>query len=190
MSLLTEAEMPTALVVDGEKYEIYSDFRTWIKLTLDFFLKEITPLSISKALCSVYKQIPPNPEKAIYAMFEFYTTSNRKTREKGGQDSPPKLIFDFEADASLIYSSFFEQYHINLINEDLHWWVFRSLFDNLSADTAFGKALHFRSVDTGQIKDKEQRKYYLRMKKLYELPDNRSEDEKEKDFAENLSNIL
>ncbi len=190
MSLLTEAEMPTALVVDGEKYEIYSDFRTWIKLTLEFFLKEITPLSISKALCLVYKQLPPNSEKAIFAMFEFYTAINRKTREKGKQDSPPKLIFDFKADASLIYSSFFEQYHINLINENLHWWVFRSLFDNLSAGTAFGKALHFRSVDTSQIKDKEQRKYYLKMKQLYELPDNRTEEEKERDFADTISSIF
>lgn len=181
---------PTALVVDGVEYEINSDFRTWIRLTQDFFLTEITPLSISKAMCSVYKQIPPNPEKAILAMVEFYTAINRKTAKEGGQATREKMVFDFEIDSWLIYAAFMQQYHLDLTKVNLHWWEFRSLFDTLSSDTGFGKALHFRSVDVSQIKDKEQRKYYLEMKKLYELPDNRTEEEKERDFAEGLSSIF
>lgn len=189
MSLLTEQQMPTALVVDGVEYEIHSDFRTWIKLTQEFFLQEITAMSIAKALCMVYKQIPPNPDQAIAAMFEFYTKANRKATRNGENNNERRMIFDFDIDSALIYSSFFEQYHIDLAKETLHWWTFRSLFDNLSSSTAFGKALHFRSVDTGKIKDKEQRKYYVQMKRLYELPDNRSEEEKEKSFAEALGHL-
>ena len=190
MSLLTEQKMPTALVVDGVEYEIHSDFRTWIKLTQEFFLQEITSMSIAKALCMVYKQIPPNPEQAISAMFEFYTKVNRRASKAGKKADEKKMIFDFDIDSALIYSSFFEQYHIDLAKETLHWWTFRSLFDNLSPATAFGKALHFRSVDTGKIKDNEQRKYYVQMKRLYELPDNRSEEEKERDFANTLASVL
>lgn len=189
MSLLYE-KPPTALVIDGVEYEINSDFRTWIKLTQEFFLTEITPLSISKALCAAYKQIPPSLEKAILAIFEFYTAINRRTDRDGGQAAQKKMVFDFEIDSWLIYAAFMQQYHIDLTKANLHWWTFRSLFDTLSPDTGFGKALHFRIVDVSQIKDKEQRKYYLEMKKLYELPDNRTEEEKERDFADTLSTVF
>ncbi len=190
MSLLTEQKMPTALVVDGVEYEIHSDFRTWIKLTQEFFLQEITSMSIAKALCAVYKEIPPNPEQAITAMFEFYTGANQRQQKNGKKTRERRMVFDFDVDSALIFSSFFEQYHIDLSKETLHWWTFRSLFDNLSPSTPFGKALHFRSIDIGKIKDNEQRKYYLQMKRLYELPDNRSEEEKEESFAETLASIF
>ena len=190
MNLLTD-KPPEHLIIDGEKYEIRTDFKVWIRLTQECFLQEITPLSISKALCMVYKQIPPDPEKAIAAMFDFYTGGRDNKQQKNAEQATrKKMIFDFDGDAWLIFSSFFEEYHINLTKADLHWWVFRCLFDGLSQETAFGKALHFRSVDLSQIKDKEQRKYYSKMKKLYELPDNRTEEEKEKDFAEDFGMIF
>jgi hypothetical protein len=184
MNFLTD-KLPTVLMVDGENYEIHSDFRTWIKLTQDFFLKEITASSIAKAICLVYKQIPPNPESAVLELFNFYTVAKNKQNETASRRQGNN-VFDFDMDAPLIFASFFQQYGIDLTKTDMHWWLFKSLFDALSAETAFGKALHFRSVDITQIKDKEQQKYYLKMKRVYSLPDKRSEREKEKDIAENL----
>lgn len=187
MNILTD-KLPTELIVDGEAFEIRSDFKTWIKLTQDFFLKEITAQSISEAICSVYKQIPPNPESAVYALFDFYTLNPvHKGNVSGGSR---KLVFDFDIDSWLIYASFLQQYRIDLYKTDMHWWAFRNLFNTLSPETSFGKALHFRSVDIGQIKDKEQRRYYQKMKRLYALPDNRSENEKERDFADGLSGLF
>ena len=39
-------------------------------------------------------------------------------------------------------------------------------------------------IDLSKIKDKEQKKYYKNLKMKFALPDNRTEEEKERDFAE------
>ena len=42
----------------------------------------------------------------------------------------------------------------------------------------------YRSIDLSKIKDKEQKAYYRKLKRDFALPDNRTEEEKERDFAE------
>ena len=65
----------------------------------------------------------------------------------------------------------------------MHWYEFKSLFDGLTEDTKFIKIIQYRSVDLNDIKDKEMRKFYIKQKKIYKLPDMRSEEEKENDFG-------
>ena len=45
----------------------------------------------------------------------------------------------------------------------------------------------YRAMDLTKIKDKDMKKYYKKLKKLYALPDMRTEEEKENDFAEAFS---
>ena len=47
--------------------------------------------------------------------------------------------------------------------------------------------MSYRAIDLSKIKDKDMKKHYKKMKKLYALPDLRSEEEKENDFAEAFS---
>jgi hypothetical protein len=42
----------------------------------------------------------------------------------------------------------------------------------------------YRAVDLSKIKDKETKRKYKRLKQEYALPDERTEEEKENDFAE------
>ena len=42
-------------------------------------------------------------------------------------------------------------------------------------------------MNTSKIKDKDMKKHYEKMKKLYALPDMRTEEQKENDFAEAFS---
>ena len=42
------------------------------------------------------------------------------------------------------------------------------------------------SIHGGTMKDKKRKKFYKEMKKLYALPDMRTEEEKESDFANEL----
>ena len=48
----------------------------------------------------------------------------------------------------------------------------------------------YRAINIGDIKDKEQKKFYKKMKSLYSLPDNRSEEEKEIEMLEKLNSIF
>ena len=44
----------------------------------------------------------------------------------------------------------------------------------------------YRSIDLNKIKDKNEKNRYKKLKKIWALPDNRSEKDKENDFANAL----
>jgi hypothetical protein len=95
-----------------------------------------------------------------------------------------KQIYSFEYDAEYIFSAFLSQYNIDLNSiKYMHWWKFRALFTGLNEDHLFSKIMSYRAMDLSKIKDKEQRKYYRKLKLKYRLPDTRSDREKERDFA-------
>ena len=82
------------------------------------------------------------------------------------------------------------QYKIDLQTADLHWWQFKSLFKSLDDNNKICKIMEYRAIDLSQIKDKEQKKFYRKMKALYRLPDLRSEEEKEKAMIESMSSLF
>lgn len=94
-----------------------------------------------------------------------------------------KQIYSYEFDAEYIYSAFMQQYKIDLNKQYLHWWKFKALFSSLSEDVLFSKIMKYRATDLSSIKDKETKKFYKEMKKIYALPDMRTQEEKESDFA-------
>ena len=131
-------------------------------------------------------------EELISAILKLYTCNYKKDKEKVKKEiSNNKIkqkeniqrIYSFEYDDFYIFSAFLQQYGINLQKEDMHWYEFKSLFDGLTEDTKFIKIIQYRSVDLSDIKDKEMRKFYIKQKKIYKLPDMRSEEEKENDFG-------
>jgi len=50
--------------------------------------------------------------------------------------------------------------------------------------------VQFRCTDTSKIKDKEQKRYYRKMKALYKLPDNRSEAQKEQQLNDIMAQMF
>ena len=115
----------------------------------------------------------------------------KNKKKKTGQNATKgnyKQIYSYEFDAEYIYSAFMEQYKIDLNSIPyLHWWKFKALFNSLNEEVLFSKIMSYRAIDLSKIKDKDMKKYYKKMKKLYVLPDLRSEEEKENDFAEAFS---
>ena len=52
------------------------------------------------------------------------------------------------------------------------------------------KIMGYRAMDISSDMSKAEQKHYRKMKELYALPDLRSQDEKEKEFAESLFGVL
>lgn len=117
------------------------------------------------------------------AMGEFYRGED--SFAKAGERKN-RAVYSFEYDDKYIYSGFLSQYGIDLCTADLHWYKFKALFSAFGDDVTFVKIMQYRSMDLGKIKDKEQKKFYRKMKRLYALPDNRTDDEKEKDIIAGL----
>ena len=80
-----------------------------------------------------------------------------------------------------------QQYKIDLNSiEYMHWWKFKALFEGLTENTQIVKIMGYRAMDLSKIKDKEEKKRYKKLQREYALPDDRTEEEKERDFADAL----
>lgn len=181
MSIIT-TDLPTSLEICGKQCPIRTDVKTWLEFS-HLVSGELTPEKIADIFALVFYELPPQFMAAFEAMGTFYSHSE-KTDVKKKQTSSQKRVFDFDFDGDLIYAAFLQQYKIDLCLHQLHWWQFKALFNCLSEDTQFVKVMQYRSVNLSEIKDKNQRKFYRRMKQVYRLPDNRSEAQKEADMNE------
>ncbi|WP_404988097.1 bacteriophage Gp15 family protein [Clostridium culturomicium] len=183
--------VPTSVDIGGEDYEINSDFRTSILFEL---LMQDEGLSdeekIIQALELYYPVIPQNLNEAVEQMLWFYRCDKEVREFKGkGTGKSSSQIYSFEYDDDYIYSAYLDQYGIDLQDiEYLHWWKFKAMFKALKEDNMIVKIMGYRSMDISKIKDKEQKEYYTKMKKLYEIPKSKNEVEKINDIEEALLN--
>lgn len=188
MSLLTEG-VPSSLVIAGKECPIKTDFKVWIKFS-EIMGRDVSDVEkITETFKLIFEKLPPNLFEALTEIMNFYRCGRPERKTKTG-GAPQKKIFDYDFDADLIYAAFLQQYKIDLCNAEMHWWKFKTLFDCLSEETKFMKVLGYRSIDISKIKDKKQKQQYRKLKELYRLPDNRSEEQKEMDFSLGISSMF
>lgn len=188
MSILTN-DFPCYIEVSNKKCKINTDFKVWLKFADLMSNAERSPQDIVEIFKLIFYELPPNFNDAIIGMINFYS-GNDKGKKEDKNNTNTKIIFDFAYDADMIFSAFMQQYKIDLTNAEMHWWKFKALFSGLSDETQFIKAVQYRGMDLSKIKDKEQKRFYKNMKKIYKLPDRRSEEEKENDFIDSFEKLF
>jgi hypothetical protein len=192
MNLLID-KLPT----DYEGLKIDTNFRSFILFELlmqDSSLKKEEKIMLALNLFFKDEEFENVDEikKAIKAILWFYTLGKSEDkkeikRKEKTVEKKQKAIYSFEYDSNLIYSAFLSQYRLDLNEIDyLHWWKFRSLFEGLNEENRICEIMEYRAVDLSKIKDKDQKEHYKKLKIKYALPDNRTEEEKEQDFANAL----
>lgn len=174
MSVLTDP-FPKTISVHGTEYPVRWDFRT--ALQCDQILRsqgELTEEILLKALLKFYVRRPLMfGEEHINQMFWFFTCGREKDkrrfpRKEAGINN--KQPFDFEKDADVIYAGFLQQYRIDLQKENMHWWKFMILLENLGTDTKLAKLIEYRTVDIANKNlSKEMRNFYKAMQQYYGL---------------------
>ena len=179
------------------KMRIKEDFNTNFRNSILFeLLMQESNLSNEAKVYQALKIYYPNinqiedVNKAIDNILWFYKCGKEEKEETSQKETGKniKRIYSYEFDNELIYSAFKDQYSIDLQEiEYLHWWKFKAMFDALKDDNKIVEIMGYRAVNLSKIKDKEMKKHYKKMQKLYALPDMRSEEEKENDFAEAFS---
>jgi len=186
MNLLID-KLPT----DYEGLKINTNFRSFILFELLMQDKELEDKDkILLALRLFFEEPPENLKKSIEAILWFYRcgkdvkeTKNKKSEQKENK----KQIYSYEYDADLIYSAFLSQYGLDLNKIDyLHWFKFKALFEGLKSDNKICEIMGYRAIDLNKIKDKDEKARYKKLQREYALPDNRTEEEKEQDFANAL----
>ncbi len=179
--------------------KIRTDFRESIKFELLMQDREIEKIDKVRLAIKLYYYEPEkikDYKKAVEDIVWFYKTGkekqedeedNEEEKQVNEENTQTKQIYSYEFDAEYIYSAFMEQYKIDLNSiRYLHWWKFKYLFNNLNENVLFSKIMGYRCMNVAKIKNNNMRKFYEKMQRLYKLPDMRSEEEKENDFANEL----
>ena len=184
MNLLVD-KLPRTVEIAGTEHPISTGFRTGVLFeqlmqSAGFTEEE----KLSQALHLYYSgTIPPLPE-AVNALMWFYACGKDCSSGAASVSGAPQRIYSFDQDDAMIYAAFWSQYRIDLTEiDDLHWWKFRALLSALDESNLFVKVMGFRSMRNTSDMTPAQRQYYGKMKALYKLPDERSEDEKTRAFA-------
>lgn len=221
MNILTD-QLPESVLVAGKEYKINTDFRTSIlfeemiqdkNITEEqrFFMEELLNIpefdgdekkarllsKYNSGLALYYPEIPGDLDGAISQMLWFYQCGKTEEQKQSVKGKKQEQIYSFTYDADYIYAAFMEQYGIDLNAADLHWWKFSAMFSGLKEDCLISKVMGYRAADTAGM-DKEQKKFYKKMKEIYKLPENVSEEDRmlEEEVTQallsggDLSNIL
>lgn len=201
MNILTD-QLPGSVLVAGKEYRINTDFRVSIRFEEMIQDKNITEeqrlfteelLNIpefdgdhekarllakyNSGLALYYPVIPEDLEGAISQMLWFYQGGKTEEQKQSGKGKKQSQIYSFTYDAEYIYAAFMEQYGIDLNTVELHWWKFSAMFAGLKEDCLISKIMGYRATDTAGM-DKEQKKFYKKMKEIYKLPENVSEEDR------------
>lgn len=183
MNILVD-KLPT----EYEGLKVNTNFRSFILFELlmqdrQYSKKEKIMLSLNL----FYDEIPKNIKKAIDGIIWFYTKGKeiKQNNNEKAKNENKKRIYSFEYDADLIYAAFLDQYKLDLNEiEYLHWFKFKAMFEGLKSENKICEIMGYRAININKIKNKEEKDRYKKLQREWALPDDRTEEEKERDFAE------
>ena len=164
-------------------FKIKTDFRQAIKFELLMQDRNISDEEkVILALNLFYDEVT-DVNKQLDDTIWFYLKGKKIEELKTDKEGNNQQIYSFEYDADYIFSAFLETYNIDLNTISMHWWKFKAMFEGLNEKTKLVEIMGYRAIDLSKIKDKEEKKRYKNLKKIYQLPDMRTAEEKEADFG-------
>lgn len=150
-------------------YPVNTSFRQglkFFKILEDKELSEETKYELY-LLCFFGENLEVNRED-LEGMFEFipyYLSGGKVDDEPGGG----RKVFDFCEDSGRLYSAFRQVYGIDLLNEDMHWWVFLQLFHDIVSETKLTQVIDIRGKKVPKDANAEYKAQLRRAKAYYEL---------------------
>lgn len=177
MNILIE-QLPTAVEIDGDIYELNTDFRTCLSIILAYEDPELTINEKHGVMLELlYKEIPDNADEACRLGVKFLNCGDDPEEETGSDDGIGRL-YSFDKDAIYIYSAIKQSHGIDLDEVDyLHWWKFSYMFLDLKEDCFFNRLIHLRRQKKLGKLTKEERELYYKIQDIVDLPEVYSEEE-------------
>ena len=149
-------KLPSSVEADGFVFNIETDYRAAVKFSL---MIEKGEENIYK-LCEPFfpRGFPPGElDSMIEAVLYFYRAGEEKKEAvETSKSSEPAYSFDVDRDA--IYADFWRYYNIDLSEEYLHWWTFRSLLMGLPEDSNFKMRIYYRKCNLKDLPKKEKQR--------------------------------
>lgn len=137
---------PTKVRIGGREYPIRWRFLDCIQIILAYEDNDLTREEQQYVLLRrFYQEVPSDVGKALELALHFLDGGGQSAKpDDEPEESTPLRLYSFDRDGGLIYSAFRHQYGIDLQKDELHWWAFLALFQDLSADSRFYQLLRLR----------------------------------------------
>lgn len=149
----TKVVLPATVSVNGSPFSVRPNYKTVLKILDMLEDEEVSEVDKMPLICKLfYKPAPELPpiQPAVEAFSRF--VSMGQEAPAGGSDEPP--TFDLAFDAAEIYASFRQLYHIDLLAENFHWYVFKMLLGGaLTCDTPLREKVRLRQRDPDKYED-------------------------------------
>lgn len=170
-------DYPSAVSVGGVDFPVVTDFR--LMMELELAVQNSDKRKIAGILQRFYcGNIPMRVKEAIDEMMRFYLCGNdapEKKEDHGNPDFKARRCYAFDEDQKYICAAFRQQYGIDLLRSEMHWWEFSALFAGLTENTEFVKIMQYRCTNTAKIKNHAEKLRILKLKKHYALSENKVE---------------
>lgn len=181
MLSLTKTGAPETVKVEGAFFRIKTDFRYWIS-----FSKMLKENHTFLEYDFLYEDEKPEDRKAGFdALVAFFVDKHELPRVKESENKSKAI--DYELDADLIFSAFYEVYGIDLTDAKLHWHKFKALLNGLHG-TKLNEVIGYRLYDETEKSD--WKKSMLELRGMWALPEEITDEEQKAidDFDAQLKN--
>lgn len=171
-------------MIDGTAYALRTDFRAGIAYQLKSMSGTLTERDVSDIW--FLGQPPSDSSAARAAVHDFYRCGKPEPKEETAQDTP---AYAFGTDCEVIIAAFQKEYGIDLTTEKLHWWRFSALLSGLLSHS-FSERVQYRLCNPEEIKSKDMRARYRKLKEEYALDRNGRKIERPKTLEEHNAMLL
>lgn len=176
---------PEYAKVGDKLYKINTDFR--VAIECNRIAEDNTIGDYERVLGIIYTLFgeeginTPEDYEKLLEHAKNYLSCGKETQEVNDKEEPD---MDFIEDMDYIEASFMSDYHIDLSNEEMHWWKFFKLIGGLSNSEmgnccVLNRVRNLRTYDVSQIKDKKERDKIIKAKKAVALKKSRKVATKE-----------
>lgn len=153
MNILTDY-LPSSVKVGNSMFDIVTDFRAGVSFSL---MIEAGETNLYK-LCTPFfpKGTPKDINGAVEAILYFYRGGEVTENEAPAKNTKPSYSYDVDSEA--IYADFWRYYSLDLSQDSLHWWTFRSLLFGLPEDSNFKMRIYYRTCNLRDLPKKEKQR--------------------------------
>ena len=169
--------LPTQLLVDGQMYDIRTDYRDCLLIFEAFNDPEMSDQEKQITMIEIlYKDIPDNLQEAANQAVWFLDCGNEQESERPSE----KALYDWNQDEQMIFSAINKVAgHEVRMDEYMHFWTFIGLFQGIG-ESLFSTVISIRDKKNhGKKLDKVDQEFYQKNKATIDLKKKLTKEEKD-----------
>lgn len=162
--------LPEAVEIDGQEYEINTDYRVGLQIMTAFEDPNLTGFEKQAVMLRLlYPAVPSDARRASELAVKFLNCGQEA--KQSDEESDATRYYSWSQDARYIMSAIEQTYQIDLSTAGLHWWRFSYMFLDLHEDCFFSRLIYLRKQKEKGKLTKEEKEWYYSMREVVDLPE-------------------